>query len=40
MRVIGIFDKVQRKFEEEIGKDALKSALSVVRSLGEFSRGA
>jgi DNA-binding MarR family transcriptional regulator len=35
MRVIGALDKVQREFEKEIGKDALHSALQVIRSLGD-----
>ena len=35
MRVIGALDKVQREFENEIGKDALHSALQVIRSLGD-----
>jgi DNA-binding MarR family transcriptional regulator len=35
MRVIGALDKVQRGFEKEIGKDALHSALQVIRSLGD-----
>jgi DNA-binding MarR family transcriptional regulator len=35
MRVIGALDKVQREFEDEIGKDALRSALQVIRSLGD-----
>ena len=33
MRVIGALDKVQRDFENKVGKDALQSALRVVRSL-------
>jgi DNA-binding MarR family transcriptional regulator len=35
MRVIGALDKVQREFENEIGKDALRSSLQVIRSLGD-----
>lgn len=35
MRAIGALDKVQREFENEVGKDALHSALQVIRSLGE-----
>src|ERR1700733_15174176 len=35
MRVIGALDKVQREFEKKIGKDALHSALQVIRSLGD-----
>ena len=38
MRVIGTLDKVQREFENEIGKDALHSALQVIRSLGDSCR--
>src|SRR3984957_9620253 len=34
IRVIGALDKVQRGFEQKVGKDALQSALRVVRSLG------
>ena len=37
MRGIGALDKVQREFEKEIGKDALHSALQVIRSLGDSS---
>jgi DNA-binding MarR family transcriptional regulator len=33
VRVIGALDKVQREFENEVGKDALQSALRVIRSL-------
>jgi DNA-binding MarR family transcriptional regulator len=33
VRVIGALDKVQRDFENEVGKDALQSALRVIRSL-------
>jgi len=35
MRVIGTLDKVQREFEDEVGKDALHSALQVIRSLAD-----
>jgi DNA-binding MarR family transcriptional regulator len=35
MRVIGSLDKLQRQFENEVGKDALQSALQVIRSLGD-----
>ena len=35
IRVIGALDKVQRGFEHKVGKDALQSALRVVRSLAE-----
>ena len=35
IRVIGALDKVQREFENEVGKDALQSALLVLRSLGD-----
>ena len=34
VRVIGALDKVQRQFESQVGKDALQSALHVIRSLG------
>src|ERR1700759_2366308 len=37
MRGIGALDKVQRGFENEIGKDALHSALQVIRALGDSS---
>ncbi len=33
VRVIGALDKVQREFENKVGKDALQSALRVIRSL-------
>lgn len=33
IRVIGALDKLQRKFENETGKDALQSALRVIQSL-------
>lgn len=33
IRVIGALDKVQREFEDAVGKDALESALCVIRSL-------
>jgi DNA-binding MarR family transcriptional regulator len=33
VRVIGALDKVQREFENKVGKDSLQSALRVVRSL-------
>ncbi len=35
IRVIGALDKVQREFEDEVGKDALESALLVIRLLGD-----
>ena len=35
IRVIGALDKIQRKFENQVGKDTLQSALRVLRSLGE-----
>jgi DNA-binding MarR family transcriptional regulator len=35
VRVIGALDKVQKEFEHKAGKDALRSALGVVRSLAE-----
>lgn len=38
MRVIGALDKVQREFENEVGKDALQSALQVIRSLADSRR--
>lgn len=37
IRVIGALDKLQRDFENEIGKDALQSALRVIHSLAAFS---
>ncbi len=37
LRVIGVLDKVQRAFEHEVGKDALQSALQVIRLLGDTS---
>jgi len=33
VRVIGALDKVQREFENKVGKQALQSSLSVIRSL-------
>lgn len=33
MRVIGVFDKLQREFEREIGKTALKGMLENLRKL-------
>jgi hypothetical protein len=33
MRVIGAFDKLQRGFEQEIGKAALKEMLGSLRKL-------
>jgi DNA-binding MarR family transcriptional regulator len=35
VRVIGALDKVQREFENEVGKDMLQSALEVIRLLGD-----
>jgi DNA-binding MarR family transcriptional regulator len=35
IRVIGALDKVQRAFEQKVGKDALQSALRVIGSLAE-----
>lgn len=35
LRAIGALDKVQREFENKVGKEALQSALRVVRALGE-----
>src|SRR5580704_1791732 len=40
MRVIGTLDRVQREFENEVGKDALHSALQVIRSWGDSSSSA
>jgi DNA-binding MarR family transcriptional regulator len=37
VRVIGTLDRVQREFENEVGKDALQSALLVIRLLGDSS---
>jgi len=39
IRVIGAFDKLQRQFEREIGKESLQGALNVIRSLGVDCRG-
>ena len=33
VRVIGALDKVQREFENKVGKQALQTSLSVIRSL-------
>jgi hypothetical protein len=33
VRVIGAFDKLQREFEQEIGKTALVEMLKVLRKL-------
>src|ERR1700723_2387936 len=33
LRVIGAFDKLQREFEREVGKSALKGALEVILRL-------
>jgi DNA-binding MarR family transcriptional regulator len=39
VRVIGTLDRIQREFENEVGKDALQSALLVIRLLGDgFTR--
>jgi|ERR1700678_6903 DNA-binding MarR family transcriptional regulator len=35
VRVIGSFDKMQRKFEQKVGKANLEAALGVIRSLQE-----
>lgn len=35
IRVIGALDKVQKEFEDAVGKDTLQSALCVIRSLAE-----
>jgi DNA-binding MarR family transcriptional regulator len=37
MRVIGALDKVQKEFENKVGKHALQSALTVIRSLAELT---
>lgn len=37
IRVIGALDKLQREFENGAGKEALQSALRLIRSLGEVS---
>ena len=39
VRVIGTLDRVQREFENEVGKDALQSALLVIRVLGNGFTG-
>lgn len=36
MRVIGALDKLQRRFEAELGKETLQSTLRVVQALGEI----
>jgi DNA-binding MarR family transcriptional regulator len=33
MRVIGAFDKLQKKFEQEVGKTSLKEMLKAIRKL-------
>ena len=33
LRVIAAFDKMQQKFEQKVGKTALKNALDVIRAL-------
>jgi DNA-binding MarR family transcriptional regulator len=35
IRVIGVFDKMQRKFEQKAGKANLEAALKVIRALQE-----
>jgi len=35
VRVIGALDKVQREFENKVGKEALQTALRVIRSVAE-----
>jgi DNA-binding MarR family transcriptional regulator len=35
IRVIGVFDKMQRKFEQKVGKNNLEAALKVIRALQE-----
>ena len=37
IRVIGALDKLQRDFENEVGKDALQSALRVIHTLAAIS---
>ncbi|MEK6397756.1 MAG: MarR family transcriptional regulator, partial [Terriglobus sp.] len=39
IRVIGALDTVQREFEDEVGKEALESALAVIRLLGDRCPG-
>jgi DNA-binding MarR family transcriptional regulator len=34
MRVIGPLDKLQREFEEQVGKEALETSLRIIGSLG------
>jgi hypothetical protein len=33
MRVIGAFDKLQKKFEQEVGRASLKDMLKAIRKL-------
>lgn len=37
VRVIGALDKLQRELEKEAGKEALQSALQIIRSLGSLA---
>jgi len=39
LRVIGAFDKLQKEFEEEIGKAALSEMLKAIRRLEAISAG-
>jgi DNA-binding MarR family transcriptional regulator len=39
MRVIGTFDKLQKIFEDEVGKTALREALKTLRQLDALSAG-
>jgi DNA-binding MarR family transcriptional regulator len=36
IRVIGAMDKLQRGFEDQVGKEALKSSLRIIGSLGSL----
>ncbi len=35
VRVVGAFDKMQRNFEKQVGKEPLAKALSIIRALQE-----
>lgn len=37
MHVIGTLDKVQRQFEDKVGKEALRSALHMIRTMTEIA---
>lgn len=37
IRVIGALDKLQRGFEHKVGKDALQSALRILRSISDLT---